>query len=79
MGRDDDWPAAAVCVIRAERQAPGLYMFTVSIVRDVSAGVPPSETRTVVARDVVRLVHTFLGEASGDAGSEVDRRRGARE
>lgn len=53
-----------MCVIRAERQAPGRHLFTVSILRDVGACTPPWETRTVTPHEVVRLIQAFLDDAT---------------
>ncbi|MCM3659978.1 hypothetical protein M3148_03055 [Georgenia satyanarayanai] len=65
MSRDDAG-RAAMCVIRAEQQAPGRQLFTVSILGDLSTSAPPRKTVTLAPQDVVRLVEAFLEEVAGD-------------
>lgn len=55
-----------MCVIRAEQQAPGRRLFTVSILGDLSTSTPPRKTVTLAPQDVVRLVEAFLEEVAGD-------------
>lgn len=59
---DEHNPATALCIIRAERQASGQPVFTVSALRDVGSTSPPRVARTVSIEDVLRLVEAFAKE-----------------
>ncbi|MBD8061353.1 hypothetical protein [Oceanitalea stevensii] len=65
MSREDA-RHAAMCVIRAEQQAPGRQLFTVSILGDLSSSTPPRKTVTLAPHDVVRLVEAFLEDVAED-------------
>lgn len=58
----DEQPAAALCIIRAERDSTRQPVFTVSVVRDVGSALPPQATMTVQPGKVVQLVEEFLRE-----------------